>query len=103
MLSKIMLADEAAIEDMKGTKDATNNALSVGLGAGDPNQKSDGFAFIWGFTTINMSISIYWRGDFSCFIGPKMIRSSMDWFHQQVRLDMSILLHNRLSSQAPAA
>ena len=38
VLSKNYASDEAAIEDMKRYQDATNNALSVGLGAGDPNQ-----------------------------------------------------------------
>lgn len=38
VLSKAYATDEAAIEDMKKYQEATNNALSVGLGAGDPNQ-----------------------------------------------------------------
>ncbi|KAF1299488.1 2-dehydro-3-deoxyphosphooctonate aldolase [Enterococcus sp. JM4C] len=38
VLSKNYETDEAAIEDMKRYQAATNNALSVGLGAGDPNQ-----------------------------------------------------------------
>lgn len=38
VLSKNYPSDEAAIEDMKRYQDATENALSVGLGAGDPNQ-----------------------------------------------------------------
>lgn len=38
VLSKKYATDEAAIEDMKRYQAATNNALSVGLGAGDPNQ-----------------------------------------------------------------
>lgn len=38
VLSKNYASDEAAIEDMKNYQEATNNALSVGLGAGDPNQ-----------------------------------------------------------------
>lgn len=38
VLSKNYATDEAAIEDMKKYQDATDNALSVGLGAGDPNQ-----------------------------------------------------------------
>lgn len=38
VLSKNYATDEAAIEDMKKYQQATNNALSVGLGAGDPNQ-----------------------------------------------------------------
>ncbi|MEO1768546.1 2-dehydro-3-deoxy-phosphogluconate aldolase [Candidatus Enterococcus ferrettii] len=38
VLSKKYATDEAAIEDMKKYQAATNNALSVGLGAGDPNQ-----------------------------------------------------------------
>ncbi|MFD2306797.1 2-dehydro-3-deoxy-phosphogluconate aldolase [Enterococcus termitis] len=38
VLSKNYPTDEAAIEDMKKYADETNNALSVGLGAGDPNQ-----------------------------------------------------------------
>lgn len=38
VLSKKYDTDEAAIEDMKRYQEATNNALSVGLGAGDPNQ-----------------------------------------------------------------
>lgn len=38
VLSKNYDTDEAAIEDMKKYQEATNNALSVGLGAGDPNQ-----------------------------------------------------------------
>lgn len=38
VLSKKYTTDEAAIEDMKKYQQATNNALSVGLGAGDPNQ-----------------------------------------------------------------
>lgn len=38
VLSKKYATDEAAIEDMKQYQYATNNALSVGLGAGDPNQ-----------------------------------------------------------------
>lgn len=38
VLSKNYATDEAAIEDMQRYQVATNNALSVGLGAGDPNQ-----------------------------------------------------------------
>lgn len=38
VLSKNYPTDEAAIEAMKKYAAATNNALSVGLGAGDPNQ-----------------------------------------------------------------
>ncbi|MGX7131185.1 MULTISPECIES: 2-dehydro-3-deoxy-phosphogluconate aldolase [Enterococcus] len=38
VLSKNYTSDEAAIEDMKKYQAETNNALSVGLGAGDPNQ-----------------------------------------------------------------
>lgn len=38
VLSKNYDSDEAAIADMKKYQAATNNALSVGLGAGDPNQ-----------------------------------------------------------------
>lgn len=38
VLSKNYPTDEAAIEDMKKYAAATNDALSVGLGAGDPNQ-----------------------------------------------------------------
>jgi len=38
VLSKNYANDEAAITDMKKYQEATNNALSVGLGAGDPNQ-----------------------------------------------------------------
>lgn len=38
VLSKNYPNDEAAITDMKKYQEATNNALSVGLGAGDPNQ-----------------------------------------------------------------
>lgn len=38
VLSKNYETDEAAIADMKKYQAATNNALSVGLGAGDPNQ-----------------------------------------------------------------
>ena len=38
VLSKNYATDEAAIEDMKKYQEATDNALSVGLGAGDPNQ-----------------------------------------------------------------
>lgn len=38
VLSKNYPTDETAIEDMKNYQAATNNALSVGLGAGDPNQ-----------------------------------------------------------------
>ncbi|MHC5228719.1 2-dehydro-3-deoxy-phosphogluconate aldolase [Enterococcus sp. LJL99] len=38
VLSKDYETDEAAIVDMKKYQEATNNALSVGLGAGDPNQ-----------------------------------------------------------------
>ena len=38
ILSKNYETDEAAIDDMKKYQAATNNALSVGLGAGDPNQ-----------------------------------------------------------------
>lgn len=38
VLSKNYPTDEAAIEDMQKYQAATNNALSVGLGAGDPNQ-----------------------------------------------------------------
>lgn len=38
VLSKNYATDEAAIEDMHRYQAATNNALSVGLGAGDPNQ-----------------------------------------------------------------
>lgn len=38
VLSKNYATDEAAIEDMKKYQAVTNNALSVGLGAGDPNQ-----------------------------------------------------------------
>ena len=38
VLSKNYDTDEAAIEDMKRYQEVTDNALSVGLGAGDPNQ-----------------------------------------------------------------
>ena len=38
VLSKNYDSDAAAIEDMKKYQAATDNALSVGLGAGDPNQ-----------------------------------------------------------------
>ncbi|MDN6519223.1 MAG: KDGP aldolase, partial [Enterococcus sp.] len=38
VLSKNYDSDKAAIEDMKKYQAATENALSVGLGAGDPNQ-----------------------------------------------------------------
>lgn len=38
VLSKNYASDEVAIEDMKKYQEATKNALSVGLGAGDPNQ-----------------------------------------------------------------
>ncbi|KIS03994.1 2-dehydro-3-deoxy-phosphogluconate aldolase [Paucilactobacillus wasatchensis] len=38
VLTKNYDRDEAAIEDMKKYQQETNNALSVGLGAGDPNQ-----------------------------------------------------------------
>ncbi|MBM7710839.1 2-dehydro-3-deoxy-phosphogluconate aldolase [Enterococcus xiangfangensis] len=38
VLSKNYDSDATAIEDMKKYQAATNNALSVGLGAGDPNQ-----------------------------------------------------------------
>lgn len=38
VLSKNYTSDEAAITDMKNYQEATENALSVGLGAGDPNQ-----------------------------------------------------------------
>lgn len=40
VLSKNYSNDEAAIEDMKKYQVAIYNALSVGLGAGDPNQSS---------------------------------------------------------------
>ena len=40
VLSKNYDSDEAAIEDMKKYQAATDNALSVGLGAGDPNQSA---------------------------------------------------------------
>lgn len=40
VLSKNYKTDEAAIADMKKYQAATNNALSVGLGAGDPNQSA---------------------------------------------------------------
>ncbi|KPG73049.1 2-dehydro-3-deoxy-phosphogluconate aldolase [Enterococcus sp. RIT-PI-f] len=40
VLSKNYPTDEAAIEDMKRYQAVTNNALSVGLGAGDPNQSA---------------------------------------------------------------
>lgn len=40
VLSKNYATDEAAIEDMKRYIVATDNALSVGLGAGDPNQSA---------------------------------------------------------------
>ncbi|MGX7031586.1 2-dehydro-3-deoxy-phosphogluconate aldolase [Vagococcus zengguangii] len=38
VLSKNYETDEAAIDDMRRYQEATDNALSVGLGAGDPNQ-----------------------------------------------------------------
>ncbi|MCL1990722.1 MAG: KDGP aldolase family protein [Defluviitaleaceae bacterium] len=40
VLSKNYETDEAAITDMKKYAEATHNALSVGLGAGDPNQSA---------------------------------------------------------------
>ncbi|GAB2023499.1 KDGP aldolase family protein [Pseudolactococcus yaeyamensis] len=40
VLSKNYDTDEAAIEDMQRYIEATDNALSVGLGAGDPNQSA---------------------------------------------------------------
>ena len=45
VLSKNYATDEAAITDMKRYQVATNNALSVGLGAGD------GHALNWYVTT----------------------------------------------------
>lgn len=38
ILSKNYETDEVAIEDMKKYQEVINNAISVGLGAGDPNQ-----------------------------------------------------------------
>lgn len=38
VLSKNYDTDDEAIEEMKKYQEATNNALSIGLGAGDPNQ-----------------------------------------------------------------
>lgn len=38
VLSKNFSDDETAIAEMKKYQQATNNALSIGLGAGDPNQ-----------------------------------------------------------------
>lgn len=38
VLSKNYTSDEEAIQDMKRYQEATDNALSIGLGAGDPNQ-----------------------------------------------------------------
>jgi len=38
VLSKSFSSDEAAIEEMKNYQAATDNALSIGLGAGDPKQ-----------------------------------------------------------------
>lgn len=38
VLSKNYASDEAAMDDMKKYQEVTNNALSVGLGTGDPNQ-----------------------------------------------------------------
>lgn len=40
VLTKNYPSDEAAIEDMKLYKNEINNAVSVGLGAGDPKQSS---------------------------------------------------------------
>lgn len=40
VLSKNYDSNEAAIKDMKKYQEATENALSVGLGAGDPNQSA---------------------------------------------------------------
>lgn len=40
VLSKDYATDEAAIAAMKKYQEAVNNALSVGLGAGDPNQSA---------------------------------------------------------------
>lgn len=40
VLSKNYASDQLAIEDMKQYQEATNNALSIGLGAGDPNQST---------------------------------------------------------------
>lgn len=40
VLSKDYESDESAIEDMKKYQEAIQNALSVGLGAGDPNQSA---------------------------------------------------------------
>lgn len=40
VLSKNFPNDEAAINEMKKYQEATNNALSVGLGAGDPKQSA---------------------------------------------------------------
>lgn len=38
VLSKNYTSDEEAIQDMRRYQEATDNALSIGLGAGDPNQ-----------------------------------------------------------------
>ena len=40
VLTKNYATDEAAIEDMKKYQAVTANGLSVGLGAGDPNQSA---------------------------------------------------------------
>ena len=51
--------DEAAIKEMKQYQEATNNALSIGLGAGDPNQKSDGHSISQSLATATCQSSIY--------------------------------------------
>lgn len=40
VLSKKYASNQSAIDDMKQYQEATNNALSIGLGAGDPNQST---------------------------------------------------------------
>src|SRR5699024_7530313 len=40
VLSKNYASNQSAIDDMKQYQEATNNALSIGLGAGDPNQST---------------------------------------------------------------
>ena len=76
VLSKNYASDEAAIEDMKRYQDAW---FRVYLGFYNHNM-SIKYLLAWGL------LVLYWA---------KMIQSSMDWFHQQVRSAMSILLQVR--------
>ncbi len=84
VLSKNYTSDEAAIEDMEKYQAATDNALSVGLGAGDPNQSQMVSRLSGTLQPQTVNQVFTGVGTSRALLGPNDT-VTMDWFHQQAK------------------